>query len=204
MVASSALLKWLVVGAIGASLTAGTLGYVHHAQNLAETETRGPAAGSPVQAPQTQAERNASANQEPPTSPIELSAAPEPAPVVAAPAQERTVAHGKTAISSASPTKSTLDDEVAMVGRARQAEAAGDAAGALVLLNAYDSKYPGGSLARESTEIRILALISQGNRPAAERLAERFIASHPSTLDARNIRRLLDGSPNANPNTARP
>jgi hypothetical protein len=182
VVASSALLKWIGFAAIGTSVTVGTLAYVHHDRQL-------------------EASRSSSAAE-----PAENG--PRPAPAVTAPASSGTVStptaielgpdmargavpavHSKSAPTTA---KSTLDDEVAMVAEARQAEATGNPASAIQLLDAYDLKYPNGSLARESTEIRIQALIQEGNRPAAERLAARFIASHPSSLDVRNIRRALD------------
>jgi hypothetical protein len=127
--------------------------------------------------------------------PIELGPDTAPLPHAAASRSDRPQTPRATATTpskAASASKSTLDDEVATIDEARRAEGAGDFASALRLLDAYDVKYRGGSLARESTEIRIQALVQQGNRPAAERLAARFIASHPSSLDVRNIRRALD------------
>jgi hypothetical protein len=184
LVASSALVKWLTIGAIGATLTAGTVGYVHHIRQIEVAEPSTVTAPLQIRifTPPTPPAQNA-----PPVAKAD-SPAIELGPSMAPAADNR----GAPRSRDVATPKSTLDDEVAMVARARAARAAGDAAGAIQLLDTYDSKYPAGSLVRESTELRIEALIAQGNRPAAERLAERFIASHPSSLDVRNIRRALD------------
>jgi len=187
IVVSSALVKWLTVAAVGATLTAGTLGYVHHARQVAESSPLPAAPPSPPPAPVGAAPKEAVV---PPsaTLPLELGVEGPKAPPTTPPMNA-------TRPKTATAAKSTLDDQVAMVDQARQAEAAGDAATALELLNAYDAKYPNGSLAHDSTVLRIEALVQQGNRAAAEHLAARFMATqHPSTLDVRNIRRALDPS----------
>jgi hypothetical protein len=183
LVASSALVKWLTIGAIGATLTAGTVGYVHHIRQIEVAQPSAVTAPVELPTPTPNVASVPGVAKAPPATPaIELGPSMAPAADPRGAPRSRDV----------STPKSTLDDEVAMVARARAARAAGDSAGAIQLLDTYDAKYPAGSLARESTEIRIEALIAQGNRPAAERLAERFIASHPSSLDVRNIRRALD------------
>jgi hypothetical protein len=184
IVATSTLMKWLALGAVGATLTGGTIGYIHHVRHVDVTESTGSAEAASPPDVHTRAQNAPSSSSSPSAAiavpPIELG--PETVPLPKA-------AKGRPSLTV---PKSTLDDEVAMIAEARHAEASGNSAAALDLLNTYDLRYPLGSLAQESTEIRIGALIQQGNRPAAERLAARFIATHPSSLDVRNIRRALD------------
>ena len=121
-------------------------------------------------------------------------------PAAAAPASTdptTTIELGPNAIPAAkakapsSARSSTLDDEVSMIDQARRAIANGDATAAIQVVGSYDARYPGGALAQESTEIRIEALLAQGNRVAAEHLASKFFASHPSSPYVHRIRALL-------------
>jgi hypothetical protein len=191
--ATSVLAKGLAIGATVVTLTAGTLGYVHHVRHMnAISDHPASAAQAPVASARAAVGSTAEAT------PAESRVGATPADEIelgrdVAPSPRESL--GPTRGKSTSASKSTLDEEVALMGQARQAQAGGDSAGALQLLNTYDSRYPNGSLARESVEIRIEALVALGNRAAAQRLATRFIASHPSGLDARNIRRALSGLP---------
>ncbi|MGH7296275.1 MAG: outer membrane protein assembly factor BamD, partial [Polyangiaceae bacterium] len=69
--------------------------------------------------------------------------------------------------------------------------AAGDAAGALRRVDAYDREFPRGALAQEATTLRIEALLRQGQRDAALRLADRFLAANPRSPYAARIRLLV-------------
>jgi hypothetical protein len=194
IVASSVFLKLLGVIVLGTTVTVGTLAYVHHDRQLrANGSTRAslseeqPRANAPPVTTNTASASGSgalapSAGAAPPAVDVELG--PNMAPNGSAVSRSRAPA--------VSNPKSTLDEEVAMVAEARQAEAQGDSARAIQLLDAYDQKFPNGSLARESTTLRIEALVAEGNRSAAEKVANRFLASHPSSLDVRNVRRALD------------
>jgi hypothetical protein len=161
-------------------VTAGTLAYVHHDRQL---ETHGSTSGE---------EESRAALPATPTTAAPASAAPTTAIELGPDMAPGTSPVSRSKTSPTGATRSTLDDEVAMVAEARQAEAQGDPGRALLLLDAYDQRFPSGSLQRESTTLRIEALVEQGNRSAAEKIAARFLASHPSSLDARNIHRALD------------
>jgi hypothetical protein len=174
---SAAVMKWVAVGLVGATATAGAIAYVRGPSRApvdgAEvTPTPAAVPARPVAA--------AAATAEPATT-IELG--PDTAPVA-------------RAKSPPSARPSTLDEEVATIDQARRAVASGDATEALQIVGAYDARYPGGSLTQESTEIRIEALLLKGNRPAAERLAGKFVASHPSSPYVHRIRALLGESSN--------
>jgi hypothetical protein len=169
---SAVLMKWLAVGFVGATATAGAVAYVHQTSRLAA----GPTESTPTQlAPVARPAAPVAASTADPQRTIELG--PDTVPVAKAKAP--------------SVRSSTLDDEVSIIDQARRAVTSGEAAEALQIVGSYDAKYPGGALSQESTEIRIEALIAQGNRPVAERLATKFIASHPSSPYVHRIRALL-------------
>ncbi len=168
---SAALMKWIAVGVIGATATAGAVAYARHVSPPSGDAE--PHAAPPATAPTA---TTVPAETVDPTRTVELG--PDTVPSVRAKA-------GSAARSS------TLDDEVSMIDEARHAIANGDAAAALQVVGSYDAKYPGGALAQESTEIRIEALLAQGNRPAAERLATKFVLLHPSSPYVHRIHALL-------------
>jgi hypothetical protein len=170
---SAALMKWMAVGLVGATATAGAVAYVRHATRAAaETGVSTPAAIATQPAQPTTASTVAID----PTRTIELG--PD-------------TTRGVRAKGPSPARSSTLDDEVSMIDQARRAVTSGDSTLALQVVSSYDAKYPGGSLSQESTEIRIEALLFQGNRPAAERLAAKFLASHPSSPYVHRIHALL-------------
>jgi hypothetical protein len=183
---SAAVIKWLAIGAVGMTVAAGAVGYA--VRSTSSTPQTSPS--SPVSLPVAVAAA--------PTTAATSPTVPEPA------ALPRTVARTDLGATAMPPRTngtavrareaSTLDEEVASLERARRAVAAGDGASAIAAVEAYDTKYPGGSLAQESTEIRIDALLRQGDRATAEHLASRFISAHPSSPYVRRIRALLAGS----------
>ena len=89
-----------------------------------------------------------------------------------------------------------LGQQVAALDRAREALAAGNAAGALRQLDEYDREFPRGVLAQEATAVRIDALAQQGNLDAAARLAERFLAANPRSPNAARLRLLVQRAHN--------
>ncbi len=84
-----------------------------------------------------------------------------------------------------------LGDEVLAIDRARSALAKGDATAALRGVDAYESAFPAGILTQEATALRIEALVDQGHRDAATDVADRFLASHPTSPHAARIRLLV-------------
>jgi hypothetical protein len=168
---SAVVMKWIAVGLVGATATAGAVAYVHHANQAVLRTESAPAQPAPAARPASVAASTAD-----PLRTIELG--PDTLPAVRAKAPS-------------SARSSTLDEEVSMIDQARRAVAGGDAAEALQIVGSYDTKYPAGALSQESAEIRIEALIAQGNRPAADRLAAKFIAAHPTSPYVHRIRSLM-------------
>jgi hypothetical protein len=204
--ASVVLTKWIAVGLLGAAATTGAVAYVHHIDR-ALAKTNEPA---PIPRATTWAHSDSVA-----TTPTTTTTTIEPAPVTTparfrAPAtssaRSRKLSDGahaatptalaNTTVESVSATaettlKSTLDDEVSMIDRARRSVASGSASTALQIVDAYDTKYPGGALAQESTEIRIESLVAQGDHSTAERLAGQFFAASPSSPYVHRLHKLL-------------
>ena len=132
-----------------------------------------------------------------PPAPVLEEHAPRPAPLqrpspsrvessavshVTPPAQPRSVP---------APTTLGLGDQVAAVGRAGDALAAGDPARALYWVEQYEAQFPKGALAQEAMALRIEALVKQGNVDTAQRLARELLDAHPNSPHATRIRHLL-------------
>lgn len=91
-------------------------------------------------------------------------------------------------------TASTLPAELALLEQARGAIAAGDPARSLSVLDRYPKRFPQGSMAPEATMLRIEALVKVGDRGAATRTADTFLASDPESPYAARVRSLLGTS----------
>jgi len=177
--------KWGIVGAgVVALATAGTVVYAVRSSSSSSpvTVTRAP----PVAA---QLPLLASVPQFPP--PASATAADAPLSALAPPPP--TVAKTPPAAPPAlePPRALGLGQEVAALDRARAALAAGNTAGALRQVDEYESQFPRGALAQEATALRIEVLLQQGNRDAAVRLADRFLASNPKSPYAARSRLLV-------------
>jgi hypothetical protein len=116
---------------------------------------------------------------------------PPPGAVPKALAQRSMVRAEAPALVDDKRSKVGLGQEVAALDRARGALAAGDAAGALRLLDKYEMSFPKANLAQEATILRIEALLKQGNRDAAVDLGNGFLAEHPASSHAAKVSRLL-------------
>jgi hypothetical protein len=190
--ASGVLVKWLAIGAVGVAVTAGAASYAVRSASSTSAPTAAVSPASPrsLGAPSNAAPA-ATSIALPPSNPGALPGTmtvPEPA----TPAPH---AHSPSPRARSGLDQSTLEEEVASIDRARRAVSAGEPAAAIAMVDAYDAKFPAGSLAQESMVIRIDALLRQGDRGAAERLGSRFIAAHPSSPYVRRIRALLAGAP---------
>ena len=92
---------------------------------------------------------------------------------------------------SASP--SGLRAEVVSLDQASQALRRHDPSGALAALDAYDARFPGGNLGPEATTLRVQALLEEGDRSRAERIANAFLTRSPHSPHAERLRSLLSG-----------
>jgi outer membrane protein assembly factor BamD (BamD/ComL family) len=93
--------------------------------------------------------------------------------------------------SAARDQSSTLLQEVASLDAARRALARGNAANAVSLLVAHETRFPSGTLTPEARVLRIRALLAAGRRDEAEKLASQFLAANPGSPHAARIRSLL-------------
>lgn len=197
--ASLGLLKWIGIGVASGALVVG-------AAEVAQSVSPPPAHLAPAaiedHAPAAIPARPSSAKGVAPA-PAEATEAPAPAtneaPVVAAPAPIEAASavapsvEAPRAARSASPTPapSALADEIAALDGAREALASGDAGRALRALDARDRAFPRGALGPEAMVLRIEALALRGDRAAATRLGESFLAASPRSPHASRIRTLL-------------
>lgn len=100
------------------------------------------------------------------------------------------VLRGPTPSSSAS-----IAAELTYLEQARAALSSGNPAYALSLLDQYPMRFPHASMAPEATMLRIESLVAAGDRDAAQRAADTFLASHPTSPYAARIHSLLGANP---------
>jgi hypothetical protein len=110
-------------------------------------------------------------------------AEPEPATVTDAPQPK---ADARAAGSGA------LTAELGVLDLARSKLAAGDARGALGVLDDYVRTYPRGRLNLEAEVLRIDALAKAGETGAAKKRAEAFLKRYPKSVLASRVRGYLD------------
>ncbi|WP_437597488.1 hypothetical protein WMF28_33055 [Sorangium sp. So ce590] len=126
--------------------------------------------------------------------PLPASALPSPAPPVASPPRSKsTTPRARSA--PVAPTDA-LGEQVAMIDHARDTLGAGDAAGCLSELDAYDRRFPRSAMGEEATVLRIEALLRLGDRARAADLGQRFLASRPTSPHASGVRALLGATTN--------
>jgi len=143
-----------------------------------------------------------------PSAPEDAAPPAPPAPIAAMPALETSAAppapRSAVRVQTPEPTSTAsaeepprlagrrnLSGQIASIDRARDALRSGDAAEAVRRLDAYDHDFPGGILAQEATMLRLEALLRQGKRAEAQRLADRLLASNPTSPYAARVRALL-------------
>ncbi len=81
-----------------------------------------------------------------------------------------------------------------MAGSSAKRDRRGDPARGLALLDAYTTRFPHAAMIPEATVLRVEALTGAGDRPAAQRAADAFLAAHPESPYAARIRSLLGES----------
>ncbi|HEY3498081.1 MAG TPA: hypothetical protein VGK73_25455 [Polyangiaceae bacterium] len=197
---ATALLKPLAVGlALGTATAAGLAGF----RGVAHDRTRAPAlstassAPSRVSVPEQPAPRaSASAGVTPPApavrAPLAARAEEPPANPAALPPVPGTpsIASFPSDAPAAAP-ESAVVAESRLVAKAKVLLRAGDARGVLASLAELDRAYAGGVLIQEREALRIEALLALGDRAAARRLAESFLARYPKSPHAAAAGRAL-------------
>ncbi|AKU98230.1 hypothetical protein AKJ09_04894 [Labilithrix luteola] len=85
----------------------------------------------------------------------------------------------------------SLEREIELLDAVKKKLGAGATVDASRALDAYDAEFPHGALRPEATVLRVRTLLLQGNRAAATKLADDFLAKHPSSVHGKRIRALL-------------
>jgi TolA-binding protein len=178
---AAAFTKWVVIGAVILASAAG-VGAVVAVTRSPQSDTAA-TAKAPATTPTVPVASVATA--EPPTvSPADLPTAPSAA-IPSAPA----TVHARPSTGDA-----TLSEEIASFDRARAALAAGRADQSLVLIDAYEKRFPTGTFIQEAEVLRVEALSRRGDHDAAVRVGQRFLAAHPTSPHAERIRAILQTS----------
>jgi TolA-binding protein len=123
-----------------------------------------------------------------PTAAPRPGAAPPPSIAPAEQAEPEPVVEPPPPVASAAPR---LAEEVDAMERARGAVARGQAAEAMAALDRYDREFPRGRMGHEAAYLRMQALILQGNRAAAQQMAESFLRANPQSPLSPRVRALL-------------
>ncbi len=162
-----------------------------------------PAPGSrqerPSQEPRTDGETSGSSDPSPGAE-AEPSRRPRGPRRRAAPTPQRSTTdpdRGESKSLGASPSAAAeggLSAELALLDRAREALASGDAAGALAATRTHGRRFPHGALAPERESLAIAALCALGRRDAARSRAQRFLEQHPTSPLAPAVRASCGGS----------
>ncbi len=191
--ASLGLLKWIGVGIAGGALVIGAARVAHSV-----TPQPTPVAATAFdQSARSQAAPSRSPAGNPPSVPAETTKEPVFEEIVTPSAVAAPAASAAAPVAEAPrmrtplPASSALADEIAALDGAREALASGDAPRALRALDARDRAFPHGALGPEAMVLRIEALALRGDRAAATRLAEAFLAASPRSAHASRIRTLV-------------
>jgi hypothetical protein len=197
----------LKVGAVVVAV--GTTVAVHHVivkpprtaePHAADVRTARVPAATPIVTIDAAAARQAEPIAKEPVVRQEVAASPRPTRAVhIAPAHAPTHADDAPApaetSSAATPVAPSLADELALLDSAVSALHRHDAAAALATLDAYDRRFPTGTLVPEATAARIEATLAIGDSSRARELAAQFLADHPNSPVAARVRALVASSP---------
>jgi hypothetical protein len=130
-------------------------------------------------------------------SPTKSFARPSAALPATAPVARRTAPAQSTespSTAARSSNSSSLSAELVVLDQARRAMSAGEPQHAVAVLDAYQSRFPRGEMATEATVLRVEALVNAGERSAARRVADAFMATDSGSPYASRIRSILSMS----------
>jgi hypothetical protein len=203
-VSTAVLVKWVGVGVVAGL---GTLGAVQGGTYVAHALSSRPAPSA-----RAMTDRHAVASVAEKGSPVAvLTPAPTPSvrlPDVAQPEPgSQSLARNslrtapddapQSSVEAAPPTEDhALDREVALLDRARAALSRGDATRALSLLKARQEQFPRGALGPEAALTRVKALLTLGDRGAAEAEARHLEQFQPGGAHASRARQLVEQAAN--------
>jgi hypothetical protein len=140
----------------------------------------------------------------PPEPEPELEVEPDPVLVPTAPSIAFDAAHepksaprassDAPATAASTDRRSSLTRELSLLERARAALTAHAAGSALQTLNDYRTEFPRGSMQIEAAALRVEAIGQSGNQPLAQRLAQDFLHSFPTSPLAARVRAISEVS----------
>ena len=192
---TAALIKWIGIGAVSGVMAVGAVEYVsaEHEANDAPATTAPMASTAPAirsfKAPSPVPVLIPPAIPDEPHEPASAAAptleVPQAIPRAKAPTPPSAAPH-------VAPVASSLADEVRDLDRARALLAAGNARATLSALDAHDRTFADGALAPEAAVLRIEALTQAGDDAAATARANAFLATYPSSPQARRVRSVLE------------
>lgn len=180
--------KWLLLGALGGGLVAGSAVALDDAPQTATLTTAQGISECKGAAEQIVARAKSAALSETPA----VESAHEEAPTPAAAIEPKADARAAAPVNKASKsTPEGLAEELALIDKARVAVASGQGSQALKLLDEHDRRFAGGQLAPEALVLRIEALVGMGRMSDAARLGDAYLAAFPKSAYARRVRSLL-------------
>lgn len=171
--------KWWAVGAFVAASGAAGLGYV----SLQSSPAAAPLESSAPRRLQAPIESLPA-----PAPPTGDTAAP-PGPTVPT-TRERPLSPPR---GSSSAGSTGIQEQIALIDRARGAVAARQPAAAMAALDEYQRRFPRGVLGQEATLLRIETLLARGDRAGAARLGRQFLERYPRSPMAARVKTLIDG-----------
>jgi hypothetical protein len=173
----------LALGAVALLAAAGVafavlpLGRDREAPSILPEQARSAAQRAPTVASSKQGLPAASSDEPP--------APPAPSALRSVPAKSRPL--------PPAPVPSTLEQQLALLERARAQLSSGDSAGALSELDRYAGQR-GGRLVAEATLLRLQALTRAGRGAEASRMARKFVADNPNDPLAERARSFIQAA----------
>jgi hypothetical protein len=191
----AALAKWLVVSAVVAGGTAAVVSQApSRTAEPAAANVRAITSSPAVTAPAKPASAPAANANAPAPSDAAGSEPSAELPTISPadlPAATATALSASPARSAATTHDETLAAEIALFDRVRAAVNASESDRALGLLDDYERRFPAGAFRQEAEVVRVQALLQKGDRAAATRAGERFLAAHPTSPHAARLRAML-------------
>ncbi len=181
---TAVLLKLLSIPVIGGGLVAGGLALEHarHARAIAPRQAAVVASASSTAAAHAPSD---------PSARVDLTVAPASAPSAAASTLPAPTTSVGVRSARTEGSAGRLAREVQALELAQKALAAHNAGSALHLLDRYGAEFQGGALGSEATVLRVQALLMNGNRSAAQALADSYSSAHPDSPYAHRIQDTL-------------
>ena len=196
--ASSAVVavQWAVVGVVAGIATLAASAHLHAPRTLPAPATQHDVPAVVMDAPPAKGANVGSAPSAASAALADEAASPIATAAPASPHTRSHAAHAPTAPAAEAPVENTvatpaaaqLADEVHALALVKQSLNAGDAAGALESVRAYEARYRGGILAPEALYLEMEALARSGQIEQASKLAKRLLATNASVPSRERVR----------------